>query len=181
MTLLDEAIASGARLAPACEIIGIDPTTIQRWRVSGHDDDMRMGPITMPANALSDSEVAEILRVVNSEEFRDMSPKQIVPILANRGRYIASESSIVRVLRRKEQNTPRGPKKASSPARPREKTATGPGQVWSWDISYLRGPIPGQFFYLYLVPDRERRNGHLGPNSAFLGFFDVPEISKRGR
>lgn len=153
MSLLDEAIAQGARQTAACEVMGVHPTTIQRWRASSDGDDMRMGPITMPANALSKSEEAEILSVVNSKEFMNLSPKQIVPRLADQGRYLASESTIVRLLRRKNQNKHRGPKRSPSPAKPREKTATGPGQVWSWDISYLRGPIPGQFYYLYLALD----------------------------
>lgn len=114
---------------------------------------MRMGPKTKPANALTKAEEAEVFRVVNSAEFRDLPPKQIVPRLADMGRYVASESTIERLLRREDQKKNRGPKRCKSEAKPREKTSTGPRQVWTWDITYLRSPITGLFYYLYMAVD----------------------------
>ena len=82
-----------------------------------------------------------------------MSPKQLVPALADRGEYLASESSFYRVLREAKQLAHRG--RARAPvARPRaEHRACAPDQVWSWDITYLRGPVRGAYLYLYLVVD----------------------------
>jgi len=92
------------------------------------------------------------LEVANSPEFRDSSPKQIVPILADRGAYVASESTFYRVLRaegqQKHRETSRQPR-----VRPHAQTATGPGQVWSWDITYLRANVRGTFYFLYLFVD----------------------------
>lgn len=93
-----------------------------------------------------------ILAVVNRPEYRDLSPKQIVPRLADAGEYLASESTIYRLLRRTHQQHHRERSQAPRP-RPRELVATGPNQVWSWDITYLPSPVRGVFYYLYMVMD----------------------------
>ena len=152
--LVDEAVAAGARQAKACEILGLDVRTVQRWRKKDIGEDGRAGPKTSPGNKLSVREEREILRVVNNEAYRDLSPKQIVPALADEGRYLASESTIYRLLRREGQMTHRGPARAPVHRhRPTAYVATGPNQVWSWDITYLKAPIRGTFYYLYLVVD----------------------------
>jgi len=155
--LIDEACEAGARLEPACRAISLDPRTIQRWRTrreAGRSlDDERIGPRTVPANAVTPPEEDRIMAIINSPEFCDMPPTQIVPLLADRGLYIASESTIYRILRRRKQLAHRGTSRPRTRRRPRELRATGPGQVWSWDITYIRGPVRGRFLYLYMVVD----------------------------
>lgn len=154
LSLLDEAQAAGARLRAACDIVGVDARTIQRWRRVGGGDDGRHGPKTAPANKLSESERQEVLRTANSPEFRNLSPKQIVPKLADKGEYIASESTFYRLLREAGQMAHRGRARAARPIhRPDPHVATGPNQVWSWDITYLRTTVAGQFHYLYMFVD----------------------------
>jgi transposase InsO family protein len=94
-----------------------------------------------------------VLALVNSDAYRELSPKQIVPRLADQGVYVASEATMYRLLREHDQLAHRG--RARAPVkRPRpEHVANGPNQVWSWDIIYLRGPVRGRFLYLYLVLD----------------------------
>jgi transposase InsO family protein len=97
-----------------------------------------------------------VLDVVNSAPFRDLSPNQIVPRLADEGLYLASESTIYRILRAEGQLAHRGrtkPPTQRGGAASREHTATGPCQVWSWDITYLKTPVRGMFYYLYLIMD----------------------------
>jgi len=94
-----------------------------------------------------------VLQVANSPEFRDKSPKQIVPLLADQGDYLASESTFYRVLHQAKQMAPRGRAKPAERRKPAEHVATGPNQVWSWDITYLRSKVRGRFFYLYLFVD----------------------------
>lgn len=150
--LIEESVAAGARLSEACTTAGISARTLQRWR-AGPGEDMRCGPHTTPANKLSETERQQVLDVVNSPPFRELSPKQIVPRLADQGTYIAAESTIYRVLREAGQLTHRGPTKAPVRRPPAPYVATGPNQVWSWDITYLKAPVAGTFFYLYLVTD----------------------------
>ena len=73
---------------------------------------------------------------VIGSEFAHLSPHQIVPALADQGRYIASESTFYRVLRAADQLARRGRPKAPARVRPQPVEATGPNQVWSWDITY---------------------------------------------
>jgi transposase InsO family protein len=149
---IDEAQAAGARLGPACRSVGLDVRTVQRWQVHGVDD-MRHGPKTVPPNKLKEVERRRVLEVANSPAYRDKSPQQIVPDLADQGIYIASESTFYRVLRAEKQMAHRGRAKAPASQAPVERRATGPLQVWSWDITYLRSSVAGVFFYLYLFVD----------------------------
>jgi transposase InsO family protein len=155
-TLIEEACAAGARLQKACPVVGISPRTLQRWRdEEGVREDARAAAARerVPANRLSDAEREEILNVANQPEFAHLPPSQIVPALADQGRYIASESSFYRVLRDNAQLTPRGKSRPPSHQRPQPFEATAPNQLWSWDITYLATSIKGQFFYLYLILD----------------------------
>jgi putative transposase len=127
--------------------------TIQRWKKEGLRDDLRKGPHATPANKLSPEEREEVLRIANAPNFRDLSPKQIVPQLADQGRYVASESTFYRVLREEGQINHRQSSRPASTQKPREQVATGPCEVWSWDITYLRSSIRGVFYYLYLFVD----------------------------
>ena len=153
LAMLDDAVRSGAALGRACEVLGLTERTVQRWRAADVGDDERAGPRTRPANALTPTERANILAVVNEPENRDLSPKQIVPRLADAGRYLASESTIHRILRDENQATHRGRAKPRTARVVDEHVATGPNQVWSWDITYLLSAVRGRFFYLYLVVD----------------------------
>ena len=154
LRILDDALGAGARLKPACKVLGLNPSTVQRWRVQGPSGDARNGPLTRPKSALSDAERAEILEIANRPEFRDKSPKQIVPLLLDRGLHVASEASFYRVLRDAKQLKHReSTKEPTKRHRPTPLVATGPNQVWSWDITYLHTLTKGSFYYLYLVID----------------------------
>jgi putative transposase len=148
--LIDEAVAAGARRKTACEAFGLTARTVERW--GDQDDDRRHGPNTVPANKLSEAERRELIAVATSPEFRDQSPKQIVPRLADRGEYLASESTFYRALHDEDMQHHRARSRPPVP-RPHEHAASAPWQVASWDITYLRSLVRGQFFYLYLVED----------------------------
>jgi transposase InsO family protein len=83
-----------------------------------------------------------------------MTPNEIIPILAEKGEYYASESTFYRVLRERGLLTHRSDSKpANSVNKPEELKATGPNQVWSWDITFLKTYIKGVYYYLYLFMD----------------------------
>jgi len=147
-------VKDGCRFEAACVELGLDPRTVQRWRSQPvGSQDARRGPKATPRQKLSAEEQAKVLELVNSPEFRNLSPKQIVPRLADVGLYFASESSIYRLLRKAGQLKHRGAAQPRTRKRPDEVVATGPNQVWSWDITYLPSPVRGQFYYLYLFVD----------------------------
>jgi putative transposase len=147
------AMLHGARQKPACEIIGITTRTLQYWRLGGVTDQRQIVK-KEPPNRLSEQEREKILTVCNSEEFRDLPPKQIVPALADKGFFLASESSFYRILRQANQLHHRGRSaKPMTKERPEPYIAKGSNQVWSWDITYLSSNIRGQFYYLYMFMD----------------------------
>jgi putative transposase len=153
VALVDEAVAAGARLESACNELGIDARTIQRWRLDPEGDDERHGPKTGPANALTEEEEKDVLSLLNSQEFSELSPHQVVAKLADMNIYKASERTMYRVLKRHKLQAHRGRTRPRTHHRPAEHRATGPRQVWSWDITYLRSPIKGTFWLLYMVVD----------------------------
>ena len=153
VNLIDKAVESGARLNKATDIMGLSARTIIRWRQLGGGQDQRKGPLTAPANKLSEQERVQIIDISNSVPFRDLSPKQIVPKLADQGVYLASESTFYRVLKEHKMLAHRQASKPAVNHRPKEHVAAGPCQVWSWDITYLQTSVKGLFFYLYMVID----------------------------
>jgi transposase InsO family protein len=126
--------------------------TVERWR-GAHPEDVRHGPRYAPANKFTAAERRTLLATVNAVAYRDLSPHQIVPMLADIGQYLGSESTFYRVLRAEELLAHRGRAKAPERRPPRAHVATQPDQVWSWDITYLKTPVRGLFFYLYLIMD----------------------------
>ena len=141
----------GCRKLIACDDIGIDIKTFKRWK--SDVEDKRKGPSSMPANKLTEEEKEEIVTLSTTEEFMDLPPCQIVPALADKGRFIASESSFYRVLKERKLLEHRGKSKRPESKRPAPLVATKPNEIYSWDITFLRGPIAGQFYYLYMFMD----------------------------
>lgn len=151
--MVEEAVTKGARLKEAAKAIDLSVRTLIRWKNQGGGQDLRNGPMEPPANKLSELEKQQILDVSTSEAFRNLSPKQIVPLLADQGAYIGSESTFYRVLREYNMINHRESSKPTEHGRPKELVATGPCQVWSWDITYMPSPVRGMFYYLYMVID----------------------------
>ena len=154
-TLIAEAVLGGARLTPACAVLGLSERTVQRWQLApdGAVDGRRVRHAA-PAHKLSVVERVALLAVANSAEFGHLPPSQIVPRLADQQRYIASESTFYRVLREANQLAHRRPERvAHNRRKPRAACATQPNQLYTWDITYLPTTIHGVYFYRYLFLD----------------------------
>jgi len=151
--LVTEAVTNGARRAPACRVLGITLRTLQRWETEAGREDRRRGPHSGPANTLSEQEREQVVAIATGEEYRDLPPSQIVPKLADKGIYVASESSFYRILRHERLLAHRGKSAERRHHRPDAYRATAANQVWSWDITYLRAAVRGRFYYLYLIVD----------------------------
>ncbi len=153
--LIQEANQSGARLALACKELNISVRTYERWVCEGGvKEDQRPHAIRPePKNKLTKEEKEKILEVVKQEEFVDLPPTQIVPKLADQSVYIASESSFYRVLREQNMQNHRGRSKKPERRIPESHLAKAPNQVWTWDITWIKGPVKGMFYRLYLIID----------------------------
>jgi len=88
LELIAEAQASGARLRPACQVLGLSARTIERWRLDPETGDRRDGPHARASNALSPAEEAQVVIVLTSSRYAGVSPKQLVPQLADEGPYL---------------------------------------------------------------------------------------------
>ena len=152
--LVNESRASGARQSMACEIMGISAKTLQRWKQDGNAQDGRIDAKHEPANKLTAMEKQRLIQTANKPEYADLPPGKIVPKLADKGVYIASESTFYRVLKAANQQHHRQKAKPDRQIKkPRALTATGPNQIFTWDITYLPTQVKGIFLYLYLVMD----------------------------
>jgi putative transposase len=154
LAMVDEAKLAGARQWLACEAIGMQVRTLQRWRREPTVGDLRPTRVQQPANKLDDLERQRILAVANSAEFGHLPPSQIVPRLADQGTYVASESTFYRVLTAANQVKHRNAARPTAESsKPRAVRATGPNQLYSWDITYLPTTVRGVYFYLYMFMD----------------------------
>jgi putative transposase len=151
--LIREAVESGARKWKACEVLEISLRTCRRWELDGTED-RRKGAEKTVARKLTQEERQDVIEVSCDKRFWDLSPHHIVPILAEEGRYIASESTFYRVLRVKAMVNHREDARAhSTVGKPLELVATGPDQVWSWDITWLNSEVRGLYYYCYMIKD----------------------------
>ena len=156
VTLIEAAMQAGAGKARACKVLGIDVRSYQRWTRGGKlkTDGRPNAERPEPKNKLSAAEREQVLATCHAPEYASLPPSQIVPRLADEGIYLASESTFYRVLRAADEQHHRGRSRTPrQPTLPPSHTAQGPCQVWSWDITWLPGPVRGLFFYLYLILD----------------------------
>lgn len=153
IALVREATQAGARRSACCELLELSIRTLERWEQCPEVGDLRKGPLAAVAHALSAEEKRMIIEVSNTLPYRDLSLWQIVAKLADSGQYLASESSFYRVLRKNDLLSHRSKNSIRKHNRPEALVARKPNEVYSWDITYLKSPVKGRYYYLYLVMD----------------------------
>jgi putative transposase len=153
IVLIKEASDSGARRFKSCEILGLTLRTLERWEKDEGQCDKRESAPRVVSNKLTEEQRNMVLTTANSATYQHLPPSKIVPLLADMGQYIASESTFYRILRDAKQLTHRLTSRPAKHKRPEAYEAHAPNQVWSWDISYLPTQVFGLFYYLYFVID----------------------------
>ena len=155
VTLIDEAVLSGAARYKACAELGITIRTYQRWMAAGViKSDGRPDTVRpIPKNKLTLTERKRLVDTMNSEAYKSLPASQMVPALADEGIYLASESTCYRVLHEQKLQHRRGRGQSNDKKVATTHSANGPNQLWSWDITWLPGPAKGFHFYLYLILD----------------------------
>ena len=154
ITLINEAVATGARLLKACDVLKLSMRTIQRWRLSDgtvREDARRTAWRPTPSNKLSDDERVPILQTINQPDFANLPCGVIVPTLPDRELFIANESTIYRLLKDAKQLFHRGKARRPSHNRQRQFPATGPNEIWGWDITWMPAAAERHYFYLYMI------------------------------
>jgi len=147
-----ELLDAGVTTRSASVLTGVSRATATRAaKPSPPDPEPRVA--AAPVNKLSLAERIRVLEVLDSEEFVDQAPLQVYATLLGRGEYLCSVSTMYRVLAAAGQVTERR-RLARHPARTvPELVATGPGQVYSWDITKLPGPVRGVYYDAYVMID----------------------------
>jgi len=139
-----------------CKEIGISVRTYRRWLSHGeiHYDKRVGAPKKKSKRKLTEEEENHVIDICNEPRFSSLPPSQIVPKLLDEGKYIASESTFYRVLRKHKQNNHRGREiKRQKRSKPLAFKASIPNKVYTWDITYLPTKILGKYFYLYTFMD----------------------------
>lgn len=137
----------------ACRLVGYPKASYYRHcRPPAATSPIQQADRYQPA-ALSDSERVAVLQELNRQEYADLSICQAFYRVWDEGTYICSLSSWYRIARDHGQVGDRRAQATGSPKKIPELTATAPSQVWSWDITKLKGPRRGQYFHLYVITD----------------------------
>lgn len=157
LSWFDEALLAGARGDKAAQELEIPLHSLRRWRGEQGavlEDKRPVAIRPQPKNKLNDAERGQMLATCNDEEYASLAPSQIVPRLAHKGIYLASESTMYPVLKAANQQHHRGKSKApQNRAMPTSCGASAPNQVGCWDIGYMPSGIRGLYWYLYAIFD----------------------------
>jgi putative transposase len=148
-----EELARTTSVTTACQVLQIPRSSLYRARHPGQEVAASNGQRAKPARALQDEEKEAVRDVLNSERFADRSPREVYAALLDEGEYLCHWRTMYRVLEehrevRERRNQLRHPVYAKP-----ELLATGPNQLWSWDITRLRGPATWIYYYLYVMLD----------------------------
>jgi putative transposase len=148
---IDELVAAGIDTKTACAALGRPRASHYRHRrppLHGPP-----APKARSPRALTDTEADDIVEVLNSERFCDRAPAQVWATLLDEGIYLASITTMYRLLRvRAQVGERRAVARRPAHVKP-ELVATAPNQVWSWDITKLAGPYKWNWFHLYVILD----------------------------
>jgi putative transposase len=150
-------LSSTVGIESACDMLGASRASFYRQRpLLGP---ARLAPPLLsiarptPARALSSGERESIRAVLNSERFQDCSPAAINATLLDEGQYLCSTRTMYRVLEEDGATRERRDQLVHPQYQKPELLATAPNQLWSWDITKLRGPAKWTYFYLYVILD----------------------------
>lgn len=154
LKLIDQAVSDGACRPKACNALDIDVRTYYRWKKASKGDQRKGAQKAIPRKLPIEDE-KEILEICCNSKNKDKTPYDIYfTVLEEKERHIASIRTIYRILKKYGKIHHRGKQKPrKNKTRPPEVVATGPNQVWTWDITWLATEVKGIFLYAYKIID----------------------------
>jgi putative transposase len=150
-----EALGEKAGIAQACRVLGVPRSSLYwaRRPQQATDAESPRQPRPTPQRALSEEEKVAVHQTLDSVRFWDCSPREAYATLLDEGVYLCHWRTMYRILDEyAEVRERRNQLRHSAYAKP-ELLATAPNQVWSWDITKLKGPVPWTYYYLYVILD----------------------------
>ena len=151
MTAVEE-LSAVVGMRRACQDLAIPRAGIYRHR-RGHVFSPPVRARRPSARRLRNEEKSVVLATLHQERFQDCSPAQVYASLLDDGQYHCSIRTMYRLLDAEGENRERRDQLIHPPYRKPELLATAPNQLWSWDITKLRGPVKWSFYYLYVILD----------------------------
>ncbi|MGH9361463.1 MAG: IS3 family transposase, partial [Thermoanaerobaculia bacterium] len=149
MTAVEE-IQNLVGTARACDVLDVARASYYRWRDPQVEPP---SPRLSPPRTLSSPERRVVLETLNSQEFSDKAPAEVFATLLDRREYLCSIRTMYRILAENGEVRERRDQLRHPVYRKPELLATGPNQVWSWDITKLLGPVKWTYYYLYVILD----------------------------
>jgi putative transposase len=148
MTIVEQ-LGQQIGLAAACRHLNVPRSSLYR----GRQPKAEPQPPPSPGRALSPDERAEVRAVLNSERFQDSPPRQVYATLLDEEQYLCHWRTMYRILDEYQEVGERRDQRQQANSQKPELVATAPNQVWSWDITHLKGPVKWCYFYLYVILD----------------------------
>ena len=149
MNLATEELAKAIGVQAACAALDVPRSTLYRSRQPIREKSIR----SVSPRALSATEKEAVRSELNSERFQDLAPREIYATLLDEGRYLCSWRSMYRILVENEEVRERRNQLRHPNYTKPELLATGPNQLWSWDITKLLGPSKWTYYHLYTIID----------------------------
>ena len=144
-----EGLSERIGVAQACEVLGVPRSSLYRARRSPQPP----APRPTPQRALSEEEKATVRETLNSERFWDCTPREVYATLLDDGIYLCHWRTMYRILEEHDEVRERRNQLQHPAYVEPELLATAPNQVWSWDITQLKGPAAWLYYYLYVILD----------------------------
>lgn len=149
-----ETARSGISIAAACQALSLSRATFYRGKEAAPVvESTTLRPCRVPGRGLSPEEQEHVLCELHSDRFTDLAPPQVYATLLDEGGYLCSISTMYRLLHSRGEVVERRRLRSHTTAKRPELLATGPNQVWSWDITKLKGPRKWSYYYLYVILD----------------------------
>lgn len=148
-----EKLGKEVGISQACRVLGVPRSRVYRYRTAHGDMEK---PVSRPRphpRALSQTEKIEVRQILNSERFQDQAPRAVYARLLDEGKYLCHWRTMYRILDEYQEVRERRNQLRHPNYQKPELLATGPNQVWSWDITKLLGPVKWTYFYLYVILD----------------------------
>jgi len=139
-------------VAPVCEALAVPRASFYRWQQPPGKAEEPKPPRRIP-RALSPAEREQILAVLNDERFADLPPAEVYATLLDEGQYLCSVRTMYRILHEHAEVKERRRQLRHPHYQAPELLAMRPNQLWSWDITKLKGPVKWTYFYLYVILD----------------------------
>jgi putative transposase len=148
-----ETLGAAVGVSKACQALGLPRSRLYRERVAERETKPTVSAPRTHARALNPAEKSQVREILNSARFQDQAPREVYATLLDEGEYLCHWRTMYRILDEFAEVRERRNQLTHPTYQKPELLATGPNQVWSWDISKLLGPVKWTYYYLYVILD----------------------------